>query len=145
MYKCKGIVYPRIAEEVVDYAELQRVWDCSYCTAYRIMYGYSYPNHIRKRALSEYLGIPIDELWARVDPDPIPEWYAYNKPFVERTEEEKREHLKQYQHEYYLATTKPKRAENRRIRNEAQQANAVSDAYPSTKNSEIISESDKGV
>lgn len=68
MYNYKGIVYPRIAEEVVNYEELQRVWDCSYCTAYRIMYGYSYPNHIRKRALSEYLGIPVDVLFTKVDP-----------------------------------------------------------------------------
>ena len=145
MQRRKGLIYPIIVDEITDYPELQEIWGCGYMTAYRIMYGHRRPTHRQKQKLADYLGIPIDELWARVDPDPIPEWYAYSKPFVELTEEEKQEHLKQYQHEYYLTTTKPKRAENRRIRNEAQKVDAVSDAYPATENSEIISESDKGV
>lgn len=71
MQKRKGFIYPRIAEEVVDYQELQDLWGCSYLTAYRIMYGHAHPNHKRKKALSDYLGIPIDELWVKnpnVDP-----------------------------------------------------------------------------
>lgn len=71
MQKRSGIVYPRIAEEIVDYAELQEVWLCSYHTAYHIMHGHENPNHKRKKALSDYLGIPVDELWAKnpnVDP-----------------------------------------------------------------------------
>lgn len=67
MQNRKGIVYPRIAEEVVDYDELLEVWQCSYITAYRILYGQSYPNHKRKKALSDYLGIPVEELWVKAD------------------------------------------------------------------------------
>lgn len=68
MQKRRGFIYPRIAEEVVDYQELQDLWGCSYLTAYRILYGHAHPNHKRKKALSDYLGIPIDVLWAKVEP-----------------------------------------------------------------------------
>jgi predicted DNA-binding transcriptional regulator AlpA len=71
MQNRKGIVYPRIAEEIVDYAELQEVLGVSYLTAYRIMHGHAFPNHKRKKTLSDYLGIPVDELWVKnpnVDP-----------------------------------------------------------------------------
>lgn len=69
MQKSKCIIYPRIVEEVVDYAELQSVWNCGYLTCYRILSGQSAPNHIRKKALSDYLGIPVDELWVKAEPD----------------------------------------------------------------------------
>lgn len=65
MQSRKGIIYPRIVEEVIDYAELMSVWHCSYETAYRILHGFSSPNHRRKEQLSEYLGIPINELWEK--------------------------------------------------------------------------------
>lgn len=65
MQKRSGVVYPRIAEEVVDYLELQDVWNCSYYTAYRVMHGHELPNHIRKKQLSDYLGIPVEELWVK--------------------------------------------------------------------------------
>ena len=52
MQNRKGIVYPRIAEEIVDYAELQEVLGVSYLTAYRIMHGHAFPNHKRKKTLS---------------------------------------------------------------------------------------------
>lgn len=65
MQNRKGIIYPRIVEEVVDYAELQEVWHCSYLTAYRIMHGQILPNHKRKDQLAEYLGIPTAELWVK--------------------------------------------------------------------------------
>lgn len=65
MQQRKGIIYPRIVEEVVDYQELQDLWNCSYVTCFRILRGLSAPNHKRKKALSEYLGIPIDELWVK--------------------------------------------------------------------------------
>ncbi|WP_294242244.1 hypothetical protein [Pseudobutyrivibrio sp.] len=71
MQKCKGVIYPRILEEVVNYAELQQVWDCSYVTAYRILHGLGATNHIRKKQLADYLGVPVDELWVKnpnVDP-----------------------------------------------------------------------------
>ena len=67
MQKRKGYVYPRIAEEVVDTAELCKVWNCGYMTVNRIMYGRKLPNHIHKEQLSEYLGIPMNELFARAD------------------------------------------------------------------------------
>lgn len=65
MQNRKGIIYPRIVEEVVDYQELQDLWNCSYVTCFRVLRGLSAPNHKRKKALSEYLGIPIDELWVK--------------------------------------------------------------------------------
>ena len=65
MQKSKAIIYPRIIEEVVDYAELQRVWKCGYLTCYRILSGQAAPNHIRKKALADYLGVPVNELWVR--------------------------------------------------------------------------------
>lgn len=65
MIRNKGIIFPRIVEEVVDYPELQKVWNCSYITAHRILKGITAPNHIRKKALADYLGIPVDELWVR--------------------------------------------------------------------------------
>lgn len=68
MQNRKGLVYPRIVEEVVDVAELRKVWNCGYMTVHRIMYGESLPNHKRKEQLSEYLGIPVSELFVRVDP-----------------------------------------------------------------------------
>lgn len=80
MHRRKGIVYPRIVEEVVNVAELQRVWNCGYMTTNRIMHGFKAPNHRQKEQLSEYLGIPVAELWVRVDPDPIPEGYAFAVP-----------------------------------------------------------------
>lgn len=70
MVRSKGIVYPRIVEEVVDYHELMKVWNCSYITAHRVLHGIAAPNHIRKQQLSDYLGIPVDELWVRVDSAP---------------------------------------------------------------------------
>lgn len=73
MQNRKGIVYPRIAEEVVDYDELLPLWECSYMTAYRILYGLQHPNHKRKKALSDYLGIPVEELFKKVDPNAAPE------------------------------------------------------------------------
>lgn len=68
MRRCKGQVFPRIVEEVVDYPELMKVWSCGYMTANRIMHGKQLPNHRQKEQLSEYLGIPINELFVRVDP-----------------------------------------------------------------------------
>ena len=79
MKNCKGIVFPRIVEEIVDQQELLSVWNISYQQSYRIMHGFKAPNHQQKKQLSEYLGIPIDELFVRVDPDPIPKGYAYTK------------------------------------------------------------------
>jgi len=70
MQQRKGIIYPRIVEEVVDYQELIDLWGCSYNTCFRVLRGLSAPNHKRKKALSEYLGIPMDELWLRVDQKP---------------------------------------------------------------------------
>lgn len=70
MQNRKGLVYPRIVEEVVDYLELQEVWNCSYLTCYRIMHGEVFPNHKRKQLLSDYLGIPVNELFVRVDVHP---------------------------------------------------------------------------
>ena len=67
MQKRKGIVYPRIEEEIINYAELQEVWDCGYLKAYRILHGLTAPNHKIKEQLSEYLGIPIAELWVKAD------------------------------------------------------------------------------
>lgn len=69
MQRRKGLIYPRIVEEIVDPAELQKVWNCGYLTVNRIMYGRKKPNHVQKEQLSEYLGIPVAELWVRVDPD----------------------------------------------------------------------------
>ena len=63
----KGYIYPRIRDEVVDTAELCKVWNCGYMTVNRIMYGRKLPNHIQKEQLSEYLGIPINELWVTAD------------------------------------------------------------------------------
>lgn len=124
MQNRKGIIYPRIAEEIVDYAELQEVLGISYLSAYRIMHGHAYPNHKRKEKLSEYLGIPVNELWVK-----NPEFADLPAPSFMRdelTEEERQEHLKQYQHEYYMTKTKQKRAESRR------------DKSAPTDNSEII-------
>ena len=70
MQKRKGIVYPRIEEEIINYAELQEVWDCGYLKAYRILHGLTAPNHKIKEQLSEYLGIPVAELWVKADDAP---------------------------------------------------------------------------
>lgn len=67
MQKRKGIIYPRIEEEIINYAELQEVWDCGYLKAYRILHGQTAPNHKLKAKLSEYLGIPVAELWVKAD------------------------------------------------------------------------------
>ncbi len=67
MQNRKGYVYPRIKEEVVDTAELCKVWNCGYGVVNRIVYGRQLPNHRQKEQLSEYLGIPINELFVRVD------------------------------------------------------------------------------
>ena len=67
MKRCKGIIFPRIAEEVVNYEELASVWGCSYQTAYRILHGICPANHIRKEKLANYLGIPVKELWVKAD------------------------------------------------------------------------------
>lgn len=69
MQRRRGLIYPRIVEEIVDPAELQKVWNCGYLTVNRIMYGRKAPNHKQKEQLSEYLGIPVAELWVRVNPD----------------------------------------------------------------------------
>lgn len=66
MQRRKGLIYPRIVEEIVDPAELQQVWNCGYLTVNRIMYGRKAPNHQQKKQLSEYLGIPVDELWITI-------------------------------------------------------------------------------
>ena len=67
MQNRKGYVYPRIKEEVVDTAELCKVWQCGYGVVNRIVYGRQLPNHRQKEKLSEYLGIPIEELFVRSD------------------------------------------------------------------------------
>ena len=67
MQRRKGYVYPRITEEVVDTAELCKVWNCGYGVVNRIVYGRQLPNHRQKEQLSEYLGIPINELFVRAD------------------------------------------------------------------------------
>lgn len=67
MQKRKGVIYPRILEEVVDYKELQTVWHCSYQKAYHILHGHHIPNHKQKEQLAEYLGIPAEELWVKSD------------------------------------------------------------------------------
>lgn len=69
MQRRKGLIYPRIVEEVVNIDELRKVWDCGYMTVNRIMHGHKAPNHQQKEQLSEYLGIPIDELFVKADPD----------------------------------------------------------------------------
>lgn len=123
MHQGNKIIYPRIAEEVVNYQELQDVWNCSLCTAYRILHGKCYPNHKRKKQLSEYLGIPVDELWI------ISPWFeGFQNASMSRlklTEEERREHFKQYQHEYYLTKTKQKRAERKRAKDEESTSSEV--------------------
>ena len=68
MKRCNGIVFPRIAEEVVDYAELEAVWGVGYPTAYRILHGKCPANHVRKEKLANYLGIPVAELWVKAEP-----------------------------------------------------------------------------
>lgn len=70
MQRRKGLVFPRIVEEVVDIAELEKVWNCGYLTVNRIMHGRKPPNHQQKEQLSEYLGIPVEELWVKVDQEP---------------------------------------------------------------------------
>lgn len=67
MQNRKGYVYPRIKEEVVDTAELCKVWQCGYGVVNRIVYGRQLPNHRQKEQLSEYLGIPVAELFVRID------------------------------------------------------------------------------
>lgn len=67
MQNRRGYVYPRIKEEVVDTAELRKVWQCGYGVVNRIVYGRQLPNHRQKEQLSEYLGIPVAELFVRVD------------------------------------------------------------------------------
>lgn len=67
MQRRKGLVYPRIVEEVVNPAELQKVWNCGYLTVNRIMHGRKAPNHQQKEQLAEYLGISVEELWVKVD------------------------------------------------------------------------------
>lgn len=69
MQRRKGLIYPRIVDEIVDTAELQQVWNCGYLTVNRIMHGRKAPNHKQKEQLSEYLGIPVEELWVRIDAD----------------------------------------------------------------------------
>lgn len=69
MQNRKGYVYPRIKEEVVDTAELCKVWQCGYGVVNRIVYGRQLPNHRQKEQLSEYLGISINELFVRADTD----------------------------------------------------------------------------
>lgn len=68
MKRVKGLIFPRIAEEIVDYDELASVWGCSNQTAYRIMHGICPANHIRKEKLANYLGIPVAELWVKAEP-----------------------------------------------------------------------------
>lgn len=137
MQSRKGIIYPRIAEEVVDYAELQSVWGCSYQTAYRIIHGFCPPNHRRKEKLSEYLGIPSNELWEKDTTVEVRVYRGVSEPEEkpELTEEEKRENYKKYQHEYYLNKTKVKRAENRRINADQVDSELPEDASPSEDNS----------
>lgn len=77
MHRRKGYIYPRIVAEMVDTKELCKVWNCQYLTVNRIMYGRKIPNHVQKKQLSDYLGIPVEELFFRVDPDPIPKDYAF--------------------------------------------------------------------
>ena len=67
MQRRRGLIYPRIVEEIVNPEELQKVWNCGYLTVNRIMYGRKAPNHQQKEQLSEYLGIPVNELWVRDD------------------------------------------------------------------------------
>lgn len=77
MHRRKGYIYPRIVAEMVDTKELCKVWNCQYLTVNRILYGRKIPNHVQKKQLSDYLGIPVEELFFRIDPDPIPKDYAF--------------------------------------------------------------------
>lgn len=65
MERRKGLIYPVIVDEITNYAELQEIWGCGYLTAYRIMYGKKPPTHRQKVMLSEYLGLPIDMVFAK--------------------------------------------------------------------------------
>jgi hypothetical protein len=65
MQRRKGIVYPVIVNELTDYAELQEVWDCDYQIAYHILHGHRPPTHRQKVMLSEYLGLPIEVIFAK--------------------------------------------------------------------------------
>ena len=67
MQRRKGLIFPRIVEEVVNIDELRKVWNCGYMTVNRIMHGHKAPNHQQKEQLSEYLGIPVEELFVRSD------------------------------------------------------------------------------
>lgn len=69
MQRRKGLIYPLIVDEITNYAELQEVWDCGYLTAYRIMYGIKPPTHRQKQQLADYLGYPIEVVFAKADPE----------------------------------------------------------------------------
>lgn len=65
MQNRKGYIYPVVVEEITNFAELQEIWNCSYQTAYRVMYGIRLPTHRQKQQLSEYLGMPIEVIFAK--------------------------------------------------------------------------------
>ncbi|MBQ1571246.1 MAG: hypothetical protein IIZ78_08995 [Clostridiales bacterium] len=70
MQNRKGYIYPIIVDEITDFAELQEIWHCSYLTAYRVMYGHRPPTHRQKQLLSEYLGMPIEVIFAKTGANP---------------------------------------------------------------------------
>ena len=70
MQNRKGYIFPVIVDEITDFAELQEIWHCSYLTAYRVMYGHRPPTHRQKQQLSEYLGMPIEVIFAKAGAAP---------------------------------------------------------------------------
>lgn len=65
MERRKGLVYPVIVDEITNYAELQEVLGCGYQPAYRIMHGIQPPTHKQKLRMSEYLGMPVEVIFAK--------------------------------------------------------------------------------
>lgn len=70
MQNRKGYIYPVIVDEITNFSELQEIWNCSYQTAYRVMYGHRPPTHRQKHQLSEYLGMPIEVIFAKAGDAP---------------------------------------------------------------------------